>query len=144
LFLAMFRVLRRFRIPGGIFKIYTQKPFLGVMNLQLENNNDNLFFSIFLTLITGLSMFILNQLMLKNSENIKNKNVLLTSDESQPIKPENIMKFFNYAMVLFMMFLSFRDPMLSLYWIIGNSYTILQTLINKKIILKKMQKLKKY
>nr|QOX89503.1 hypothetical protein H7685_01410 ['Parthenium hysterophorus' phyllody phytoplasma] len=75
--------------------------------------------------------------MLKNSENIKNKNVLLTSDESQPIKPENIMKFFNYAMVLFMMFLSFRDPMLSLYWIIGNSYTILQTLINKKIILKK-------
>ncbi|MDV3143560.1 MAG: YidC/Oxa1 family membrane protein insertase [Candidatus Phytoplasma australasiaticum] len=144
LFLAMFRVLRRFRIPGGIFKIYTQKPFLGVMNLQLENNNDNLFFSIFLTLITGLSMFILNQLMLKNSENIKNKNVLLTSDESQPIKPENIMKFFNYVMVLFMMFLSFRDPMLSLYWIIGNSYTILQTLINKKIILKKMQKLKKY
>ncbi|MDO8060283.1 YidC/Oxa1 family membrane protein insertase [Candidatus Phytoplasma citri] len=144
LFLAMFRVLRRFRIPGGIFKIYNQKSFLGVINLQLENNNDNLFFSILLTLITGFSMFILNKLIMKNSEIIQNKNVLLISNESNIIKPEQMMKFFSYLMILFMMFFSFRDSMLSLYWVIGNSYTILQTLINKQIIFRKMQKLKKY
>ncbi|MDO8064263.1 YidC/Oxa1 family membrane protein insertase [Candidatus Phytoplasma bonamiae] len=144
LFLAMFRVLRRFRIPGGIFKVYNKKPFLGVINLQLENNNDNLFFSISLTLITGFSMFLLNKLIRNNSETIQNKNVLSIPNESNMIRPEKLINFFSYIMILFMMFLSFRDSMLSLYWIIGNSYTILQTLINKKIIFRKMQKLKKY
>ncbi|MDV3168084.1 MAG: membrane protein insertase YidC [Candidatus Phytoplasma stylosanthis] len=148
IFIAMFKTLNRFRVPGGIFESYVdlKKPFLGFINLSssstsfTEKNfiNIDILVRICLSFLVGTSMFILNKI--NEKKNIQfNKNVKILSDE-QKIKDRNqkfSIKIIGYIMILFMVVASFNDSSLSLYWIVGNIYTILQVIINHKLMKKK-------
>jgi YidC/Oxa1 family membrane protein insertase len=144
--IAMFRTLNRFRNPGGIFPVIESKTlFLGCINLGQETNN-NIWLNvakIVLSLIVGISMYVLNKINLQKPSYLK-KNVQILNNE-QKMKQKNqemTMKIVNYVMIIFMVINAFNDSALSLYWITGNLYTILQIKINRKKMEKKYNILK--
>ncbi|WAN63652.1 YidC/Oxa1 family membrane protein insertase [Candidatus Phytoplasma rubi] len=144
--IAIFRTLNRFRNPGGIFPVIESKTlFLGCINLGQETNN-NIWLNlskIVLSLIVGISMYILNKINLQKPSYLK-KNVQILNNE-QKMKQKNqemTMKIVNYVMIIFMVINAFNDSALSLYWITGNLYTILQITMNRKKMEKKYNILK--
>lgn len=72
--IAMFRTLNRFRNPGGIFPVIESKTlFLGCINLGQETNN-NIWLNlakIVLSLIVGISMYVLNKINLQKPSYLK-------------------------------------------------------------------------
>ncbi|MEZ0180423.1 YidC/Oxa1 family membrane protein insertase ['Camptotheca acuminata' phytoplasma] len=141
-FFAMFKALSRFRVPGGIFifEADSNKHFLGFINLSSSNNGEflDIFVRMFLASIVGISMFMLNKINAKKIVPKKQNNKVL--DEEKVLKQktqEQTMKIISYIMIMFMVISSFSSSFLALYWIVGNIYTICQTIINQKIMDKK-------
>ncbi|QTX03207.1 preprotein translocase subunit [Candidatus Phytoplasma luffae] len=137
IFIAMFRALARFSVSGGIFEYekYTEKKFLGLINFNFYDSGWNLdtVIRIFLSLIVGSSMLYLNKLNAKKNLD-SNKNVKIL-DEEEKLKKKNqdlTIKIVGYVMIFFMVLTSFKNTSLSLYWVVGNIYTIFQININLK------------
>ncbi|OIJ44863.1 YidC/Oxa1 family membrane protein insertase [Rice orange leaf phytoplasma] len=134
LFIAINQTLSRFIIPGGIFATdkLIEKPFLGFINLNPSNPN-NAFVIFFLSFLVGVTMFILNKIIFKKPDYLKTPSYHLTSEQKQKAKQsEKSMKIMSVFMILMMVFFSRSNPILSLYWIVGNTYTIFQTLLTRK------------
>lgn len=148
--IAMFRTLKRIFVKGGIFDFcldYSYKPFLGFIKLGLNNNNDysitDLITKILLSLLVGLTMFWLNKINLqKPTYQKKNVQVLDLEQKAKQQQQEKTMKIVNYIMICFMAFTAYKEITMALYWLIGNLYTIGQTLINRQIMKKKYDLLK--
>ncbi|WP_017192705.1 YidC/Oxa1 family membrane protein insertase [Italian clover phyllody phytoplasma] len=142
IFIAMLRSLNRFRVYGGIFTPRTEKPFLGFINLNSVETN--LIVKLVLSLFVGISMFFLNKLSLKKPSYLKqNTKILTLEQQTQKKAQEKSMKVFSYMMIGLMTFTSFKDVTLSLYWVVGNLFTIVQTIINYKLMENKYILLKK-
>ncbi|WP_017193798.1 YidC/Oxa1 family membrane protein insertase, partial [Vaccinium witches'-broom phytoplasma] len=134
IFIAMLRSLNRFRVYGGIFTPRTEKPFLGFINLNPVENN-LIIVKLVLSLFVGISMFFLNKLSLKKPSYLKqNTKILTLEQQTQKKAQEKSMKVFSYMMIGLMTFTSFKDVTLSLYWVVGNLFTIVQTIINHKLM----------
>ncbi|TVY12402.1 membrane protein insertase YidC [Candidatus Phytoplasma pini] len=150
IFLATFRTLIRFRVNGGIFcKYYDDpKPFLGFIYFYDNYTNDKIYIiyivNFLLSFLVGLSILFLNKINLKKSDYIKQTNTQILTEEEKIKKQtqDKLFKIISYFMVLSMTFASYKDITLALYWLVGNFYTILQTIINNKIIKKKFNKIK--
>nr|WP_017192098.1 YidC/Oxa1 family membrane protein insertase [Milkweed yellows phytoplasma] len=143
IFIAMLRSLNRFRVYGGIFTPRTEKPFLGFINLNPVENN-LIIVKLVLSLFVGISMFFLNKLSLKKPSYLKqNTKILTLEQQTQKKAQEKSMKVFSYMMIGLMTFTSFKDVTLSLYWVVGNLFTIVQTIINHKLMENKYILLKK-
>jgi YidC/Oxa1 family membrane protein insertase len=136
IFIAMLRTLNRIRVEGGIFQVYTEKPFLNFIYLGKISYPKNYFFTqIFLSCLVGLTIFYLNKMNFNQQKNSKTKTNFLTLENKNKEKnQEKNAKIINYIMIILMMLTSYKDSCLSLYWIIGNIYTIFQTIINRKIM----------
>ncbi|MEC4558757.1 MAG: membrane protein insertase YidC ['Conium maculatum' witches'-broom phytoplasma] len=133
IFIAMLRSLNRFRVYGGIFTPRTEKPFLGF--IDLNPGEANIFVKLGLSLFVGISMFFLNKLSLKKPSYLKqNTKILTLEQQTQKKAQEKSMKVFSYIMIGLMTFASFKDVTLSLYWVVGNLFTIVQTIINHKLM----------
>ncbi|MBP3059456.1 membrane protein insertase YidC [Texas Phoenix palm phytoplasma] len=144
IFIAMLRTLNRFRVPGGIFKLYTSKPFLNFIYLDEFSTNNSIYTKIFLSLFVGITMFVLNYVSFQKSDFLKKSNKILTAEqELNKNKQEKTMKLISYFMIILMTLASFKDSSLSVYWIVGNIYTLFQTIVNRKIMKKKYYSLKK-
>ncbi|MBS2126348.1 membrane protein insertase YidC ['Fragaria x ananassa' phyllody phytoplasma] len=144
LFIAINQTLRRFLIQGGIFKTTAliDKRFLGFISLD-PNKSNNIFIVILLSFLVGTTMFILNKISFKKPEYLKTSTHHLTLEQKIKTKQsEKTMKITSWIMILMMVFFSRSNTVLSLYWIVGNTYTIFQTLITQKKIGKKYWELK--
>ncbi|NWN45800.1 YidC/Oxa1 family membrane protein insertase [Candidatus Phytoplasma pruni] len=133
IFIAMLRSLNRFRVYGGMFTPRTEKPFLGF--IHLNPGEADIFVKLGLSLFVGISMFFLNKLSLKKPSYLKqNTKILTLEQQTQKKAQEKSMKVFSYMMIGLMTFASFKDVTLSLYWVVGNLFTIVQTIINHKLM----------
>ncbi|WEK82571.1 MAG: preprotein translocase subunit YidC [Candidatus Phytoplasma pruni] len=142
IFIAMLRSLNRFRVYGGMFIPRTGKHFLGFINLNPVEAD--LIVKLVLSLFVGISMFFLNKLSLKKPSYLKqNTKILTLEQQTQKKAQEKSMKVFSYMMIGLMTFASFKDVTLSLYWVVGNLFTIVQTIINHKLMENKYILLKK-
>ncbi|XXP77308.1 MAG: YidC/Oxa1 family membrane protein insertase [Lettuce witches'-broom phytoplasma] len=142
IFIAMLRSLNRFRIYGGMFTPRTGKHFLGFINLN--PGEEDLIVKLVLSLFVGISMFFLNKLSLKKPSYLKqNTKILTLEQQTQKKAQEKSMKVFSYMMIGLMTFASFKDVTLSLYWVVGNLFTIVQIIINHKLMENKYILLKK-
>ncbi|MFG6084419.1 YidC/Oxa1 family membrane protein insertase [Candidatus Phytoplasma solani] len=134
LFIAINQTLTRFIIPGGIFKtdILIEKKFLGFISLNPAKEKDPLVLFL-LSFLVGITMFILNKISFKKPDYLKPSTHHLTSEQKMKAKQsEKTMKIVSFVMIGMMVFFSSSNSILSLYWIVGNTYTIFQTLITRK------------
>lgn len=152
IFISMLTTLNRFRIPGGIFNLdnnfLDKKPFLGLIKLSNFVSNDNfikdILIKVLLSTFVGVTMLILNKISFQKPFYLKNKNyiVLNTEEKDKREQTEKSFKIVSYFMVAIMVFAAFNDNVLSLYWVVGNTYTIFQTIFNRKQMEKKYYLLK--
>jgi YidC/Oxa1 family membrane protein insertase len=82
---------------------------------------------IILALIVGGTMFLLNLISQRQPKYIKKK------PNQQKGQMGLTMKIMNYVMIAMMVYFSLTNNAIALYWVVGNIYSIIQTLINRKL-----------
>ncbi|MBE0700421.1 MAG: membrane protein insertase YidC [Acholeplasmataceae bacterium] len=136
IFIAMYGVVRRITLAGGMYaEQVSQTQFLGI---NLSRTNDGLI-AMVLAGIVGVTMFILQYISMKKPSYVKNTQKHNPNPKAQ--QTEKTMKFVSYFMVIMMMFVSYQSNALALYWIFGNIYSLGQTIVNRRLNEKKHEKL---
>ncbi len=141
LFLAMFQVVHRITVPGGMFvdKISHQKMFWGSLDLTTSGVNDP--WSYILAAIVGVTMWLLQKIGQKKPVYAKETGTQVKSE--QALQTEKTMRTVSTVMIAMMTFASFTSVnALGFYWVIGNTYSIVQSIINRKLQEKKYYKQK--
>lgn len=135
IFIAMYQVVHRIVVPGGMFadKIDTARKFLGFIDLTIGGD----IVSYALAAIVGATMFLLNRLSMRKPSYAKNTASQQKTDQAK--QTEQTMKMVNIMMIVFMVFAAASSNALALYWIIGNLYAIGQTTFNRKRMEKKYE-----
>lgn len=139
IFIAMYRVVLRITLEGGI---YTDKvvntTFLGI---DLSTGSQGLLSaSGLLALIVGVTMYLLQKISQKKPSYAKATGTQVKTAQAQ--QTEQTMKMVSYFMVIMMATFSYSNNALALYWVVGNAYSIAQTLFNRKLNEKKHEELK--
>lgn len=137
IFLAMFQVVRRITIPGGQFyQNVTNTNFLGT-----DLANGKIVAKIIFTALVGITMYALQRISQLKPSYAKNQPKSQQTDQAQ--QTQQTMKMVSVMMIVMMMFTSYAAPgtSLSFYWIIGNIYSIGQTLFNRYLNEKKYAQL---
>lgn len=135
IFIAMYGVVRRITIEGGMFT--ESVGHTGFLGINLANTQDGII-GMVLAGIVGITMFLL-QLIAQKKPSYQKKTT--THNNPQANQTEKTMKYMMYFMVVMMVFASYQSNALALYWIFGNIYSLGQTLVNRKMAEKKHQKL---
>ena len=136
IFIAMYSVVRRITLEGGLYTASVSNTrFLGV---NLANQNDGII-GMLLAAIVGGTMFLLQYIAMKQPSYAKNTSK--HNPTPQALQTEKTMKMVSYFMVIMMMFISFQSNALAIYWIFGNSYSLGQTIFNRRMNEKKHERL---
>lgn len=136
IFIAMFGVVRRITVQGGMFtESVVNTGFLGI---NLANGNDGIV-GMILSGIVGVTMFILQLISQKKPAYQKKTS---THNNPQTAQTEKTMKYMMYFMIVMMVFTSYQSNALALYWVFGNIYSIGQTMINRRLAEKKHERMK--
>ena len=137
IFLAMFQVVRRITIPGGQFyQSVANTKFLGT-----DLANGGVVAKLVFTALVGITMFALQKIsQLKPSYA---KKIPQQQKEGQQAQTEQTMKMVSFMMIFMMIITAYVTPgnALSFYWIIGNFFSMGQTLFNRFLNEKKYEKL---
>lgn len=150
IFLAIYYAVRRIpnNVGTGVLDLSTidgKTTFLG-MDLLLNVNTElaNNFLYLIIPLLTAGTMFLVQYIAQKRSrQNQANVPDYRKNDQAQNMQKQ--MQMMMYFMVIMMAFVAYSSPAaLGFYWIIGNSYSILQTTINYKMADKKLKEASKY
>lgn len=137
IFIAMYGVVRRITLPGGMYtEQVSNTNFLGI-DLAAVNT---WFIAGVLAAIVGATMFALQILAQKKPAYAKNTGT--QNLNPQAAQTQKTMKYVTYFMVFMMMSISYQSQALAVYWIFGNIYSLVQTLINRKVSEKKHEELK--
>lgn len=137
IFIAMFNVVRRISIEGGLYaNSVTNTSLFGI---DLSRGQDGII-GMLLAGIVGGTMFLLQKISMKKPSYAKNTASHNANPQAQ--QTEKTMKFVMYFMVVMMAFYSYQNNALAVYWIFGNIYSLGQTLINRKVNEKKHEALK--
>lgn len=137
IFIAMYGVVRRITLPGGMYTdAVVNTNFFGI---NLANGNDGII-GMVLAGIVGGTMFLLQRISMKKPSYAKNTGRQNQNPQAQ--QTEKTMKYVSYFMVVMMAFASYSSNALALYWIFGNIYSLGQTLINRKLNEKKHETLR--
>ena len=137
IFIAMYGVVRRITIEGGMYAdSVSNTNFFGI---DLARGNDGII-GMVLAGIVGGTMFLLQKISMKKPSYAKNTGRQNLTPQAQ--QTEQTMKYVSYFMVVMMAFASYSSNALALYWIFGNIYSLGQTLVNRKINEKKHEALK--
>jgi len=138
IFLAMYTVVRRFTItPTSAFGDAT-----AVMNynfLWTDLGNTGFWENLPLALIVVATMMLSQWLIQKQTR--KNQKINKYKD-SQAQQSQKMMKFMNYFMVLMMGYIAIGNAGIAFYWILGNSYQLLQSYLSRRNIEMKQEKLR--
>jgi len=137
IFFAMYEVARRITIPGGQF--YQNVGNHNFFGINLTGNV--LIFKIIFSAIVGLTMFLTQYISMKKPAYAK--SIPTKNKDPQAKQTELTMKIVSYFTIFMMVFMSYTTYGLSIayYWIVGNIYTVFQTLINRKLNEKKYKKM---
>ncbi|MDY0210320.1 MAG: YidC/Oxa1 family membrane protein insertase [Acholeplasma sp.] len=148
LFLAMYQVVQRVYLENGTYTAQVaNNSFLGI-DLKGVGN----FGAIIgqgkgdlggwvLAIIVGLTMWYLNHLATKKPSYAKN-TAAHGPQSGQAEQTQKMMKYMQYFMIFMMFSLSLQRNSLALYWVVGNIYSIVQNLINRKLNEIKYEKMK--
>lgn len=147
LFLAMYQVVQRIYLDGGTYaENVSNIKFLG-MRLDVAGNMSAIFGQKgdlggwILAIIVGVTMWYLNHLATKKPSYAKN-TASHNPQASQAEQTQKMMKYMQYFMIFMMFSLSLQRNSLALYWVVGNIYSIIQNLINRKLNEVKYEKMK--
>lgn len=131
IFIAMFGVVRRIPVAGGMFvEAIKNTNFLGI---NLASGEDGITGMILAGLV-GATMYLLQWISQKKPSYHKKTQ---THNNPQAEQTEKTMKYMMYFMVVMMTFTAYRSNALALYWIFGNIYSLGQTSINRHMAEKK-------
>ncbi|MFA6801783.1 MAG: membrane protein insertase YidC [Acholeplasmataceae bacterium] len=139
IFIAMYRVVLRITLEGGMYTDKVAKTtFLGI-NLS-AGSQGLLSASGILAVIVGATMYVLQKIAQKKPSYAKNTGMQNKSSQAQ--QTEKTMKMVSYFMVIMMATFAYSNNALALYWVVGNIYSIGQTVVNRKINEKRHAELK--
>ncbi|MFA6801679.1 MAG: YidC/Oxa1 family membrane protein insertase, partial [Acholeplasmataceae bacterium] len=93
-----------------------------------------------LAVIVGATMYVLQKIAQKKPSYAKNTGTQNKSSQAQ--QTEKTMKMVSYFMVIMMATFAYSNNALALYWVVGNIYSIGQTVVNRKINEKRHAELK--
>jgi len=139
IFIAMYQVVRRIPISDGTIEgVITEgvKDFsdLNYSFLWIKDlgGPDPLYI---LPILVGALMFFYQRYSMKKPDYLQNKK--FKSDKA--MQSEKTMKMMSYFMVIMLVSIAIQNAGIALYWVIGNAYQFLQTYLNRRSNLKKMQ-----
>lgn len=145
IFMAMYTVVRRIVVPGGLLTI-TDTSLFGIKDcldygIYGATNTAKLWSGAFwvgivLALLVGGSMWLLNFLSQRKPKYAKN----IPGQKDNPMNKQ--MMIMNYFMIFTMVIVSLSNNGLALYWVIGNLYAVAQNVISRKLNEKKYEKMK--
>ncbi len=92
-----------------------------------------------LALIVGLTMYFYQRYAMKKPEQLQNKKYRT----AQQAQSEKTMKYMSYFMVFMLTAIAFTNLGIAFYWIIGNLFQFLQTYINRKQTVARLEERKK-
>lgn len=139
IFIAMYRVVRRITLEGGMYTDQVSNTkFLGI-DLALGSQG-LLSVSALLAVIVGATMFGLQKISQKKPSYAKNTGS--QNKNSQQAQTQQTMKMVSYFMVIMMASFAYSSNALAIYWTVGNAYSLGQTLINRKLNERKHEQLK--
>ena len=136
IFLGMYQVVREITIPGGQFyeSVSNTKFFLS------DLTTGGVVAKLVFTALVGITMFALQKI-----SQIKPKYAKKSPPKANPQgnQQQQTMKMVSFVMIFMMVMTAYITPGLALsyYWIIGNIYSMGQTLFNRYISEKKFEKL---
>lgn len=137
IFLAMYQVVHRITQPGGMYTDKVSNTNFLWMDLA---KGGELTSSLILAILVGATMFLLQKVSTARPDHLKKTGTQTLSD--QQAQQQKTMKIVNIVMIGFMTIASFSYNALALYWLIGNLYSLGQTLINRKLSVKRYEKMK--
>lgn len=127
IFIAMYQTVTRILVPGGYWaaKISNTK-FLGI-ELSIGSH----WTSYILAGLVGATMILLTWVSQRKPKHLKNTTQHKQDDQAQ--QTAKTMKIVSYVMIVMMVIFAFRSNALALYWIVGNLFSLGQSLIHKEI-----------
>ena len=140
IFIAMYQVVRRIPLSNGTID--------GVVVAGVRDFSDLNFSFLWikdlggadqfyiLPVLVGILMFLYQRYSMKKPDYLQNKKYKST----QASQSEKTMKTMSYFMVFMLVWIAKDVAGIALYWIIGNAYQFLQTYLNRRTNLKKMDK----
>lgn len=142
IFIAMYQTVRRIPLSDGMInEVVTDgiRDFsdLNYSFLWVENlgKADPLYI---LPALVGIIMFFYQQYAMKKPDYMQNKKY----DSAKAAQSQKTTKMMSYFMVIMLVSIAIGNAGIALYWVVGNLYQFLQTWVNRKQNLKKMQALK--
>ena len=133
IFIAMFNVVRRITLEGGMYTNQVSNTYL--FGIDLAANNE-WYIAGALSALVGVTMFVLQSLAQKKPSYAKKTG----TQNLQAQQSQKTMKYVMYFMIFMMMSISYQSQALAIYWVFGNLYSITQTSINRKISEKNITK----
>ena len=129
IFIAMYQVVSRITVEGGMYadKVSHKTMLWGLIDLTSGSD----IASYFLAAIVGITMYLLNRISSKRPGYAKQTGTQNKSPEA--LQQEKTMKMVNYVMIFAMVMGAFANNALAFYWIVGNIFSIGQTLITRKL-----------
>ena len=150
IFMAMYSVVRRITVPGGMLSLEDSSFFgienclnLGIMGTEgaiAEKGSAPFIVGIILAIIVGGTMWLLNYFSQKKPS--YQKNTYTHNASGQADQMASTMKIMNYFMIFMMVMAALSNNGLALYWVFGNIYSIIQGFINRYLNEKKYYKMK--
>ncbi len=138
IFMAMYSVVKRITIEGGLYNEKIVQTFLGI---DLSCSAKEHWPGYILAVLVGITMAILQYVSQLKPKYAKNRPSPVQNSQAEATT--KMMKYMNYFMVFMMVIVSLDSNSLALYWIVGNIYSLGQNLINRKISEIKYEKAQK-
>lgn len=137
IFLAMYQTVHRITVPGGMYADKVSNTNFLWMDLSRGGEVTS---SLILAGLVGLTMYLLQVVSQKRPDHLKKTGTQNQSDSQA--QQQKTMKIVSFVMIGFMTIASFAYNALAFYWLIGNLYSLGQTLLNRKLQERKAEKLR--
>lgn len=139
IFISVYQVVQRIWLPGGIWtdKV-SNMNFIGI-DLTLNGYGGD-WRGIVLSIIVLGTNLLMTYIAMKKPNYQKQTHTHNTNPNTQ--NTQKSMQIMQYVMVAAMFFFALSSNSIALYWMIGNAFSIGQTLINRKISEKKYYEMK--
>lgn len=142
LFIAMYNVTVRFPLANteekiNLFADTASQMSTKFMWIDLSSSSPKEIW--LLPILVGITMILQTYISMKRPKYVKN----IPSNNPQQQQQQQMMKYMQYFMVFMMVLMSFSSGALAFYWVVGNTYSIIQSIIGRKLSEKKYYKLEK-
>jgi YidC/Oxa1 family membrane protein insertase len=149
IFLAVYYAVRR--LPNNIGTGYLDisafggsTEFMGIdlirtVSIEIANGIASNWFYLLIPLFTGISMFLVTSITQRRQKSAQ-KNVPDYRKNDRQVAMQKQTQFMMYFLVLMMVYITYISPAaLGIYWIFGNTYSLVQTSINYRLADKKLK-----